>query len=239
MQPDATAPGYYIWGIDNTAYGPIELPMLVSWIQEERVISSTWLYVERENAWCKAADVAELQIFFKPRRKLEAQRGGAGAQGIQPGALRRVKALAEMSDEQLATLLTYAEILPVRAFTQVFRKGDPGDVMYGILEGELRSCVTVDGKECLIATLGPGAIFGEISLFDKGPHAADVISNQESLLVKISADAVSKIDKEAPEVALALVTGLVKAIAGRVRTLTRRYEESVHGAHQKKALHLD
>jgi hypothetical protein len=30
--------------------------------------------------------------------------------------------------------------------------------------------------------------------------------------------------------------GLIKAIAGRVRTLTRRYEDSVHIAHQAEAL---
>ena len=87
-----------------------------------------------------------------------------------------------------------------------------------------------------MATLAAGSIFGEISLFDKGPHAADVISNQESILVKISAHALDSIGKEAPEAALGLLSGLIKAITGRVRTLTRRYEDSVHAAHGAEAI---
>jgi CRP-like cAMP-binding protein len=108
--------------------------------------------------------------------------------------------------------------------------------MYGVLEGELRSCILLPGKECPLATLPAGSIFGEISLFDKGPHAADVISNQESILIKITASALSRVSKEAPDAALGLLLGLIKAIAGRVRVLTRRYEDSVHAVHTAEAV---
>jgi hypothetical protein len=239
MDAQDTAPAYYIWGVDSNAYGPIDLPTLVSWIKDGRVIANTWVYVEAENGWRQACEIPELSMFFK------ASKAGASANGcvaqddaIKPGALRRIKALADMTDEQLTTLLGFIEVVQVRPFCHVVRKGEPGDAMYGILEGELRSCVTVDGKECLLATLGPGGVFGEISLFDKGPHAADVISNEESVLVMISAAAVTRVSKEAPEAGLAMLLGLVKTIAGRVRTLTRRYEESVHTAHQNEALQL-
>jgi hypothetical protein len=60
-----------------------------------------------------------------------------------------------------------------------------GDAMYLILEGELRARL-VAGAEYILATLGPGDFFGEISLFDHGPRSADIIANQDSFLLKIS-----------------------------------------------------
>jgi CRP-like cAMP-binding protein len=237
MEEQDAAPAYHIWGIDNTAYGPIELPTLVNWIKEERVLASTWVFVERENAWCPAQDVSELKILFKKKGggSALAQSVQSGAK-IEPGDLRRIRALVEMTDEQLAAFLSFAEIVEVRQFSHVVKRGDSGDTMYGVLAGELRSCILVDGKECPVATLGPGSIFGEISLFDRGPHAAEVIANQDSVLVKLSAQAVTKISKEAPEAAFAMLMGLIKAIAGRVRTLTKRYEDSVHNAHRAETL---
>jgi hypothetical protein len=191
-QDTEAAPGYNIWGIDAAAYGPIELPVLVNWIKEERVIADTWIFVERECCWLRACEVAELKMFFRPKRDPASRASLDPEAQIEPGALRRIKALAEMTDDQLAALLTFIEIEKIRPFTHVVRKGEPGDTMYGVLQGELRSCVMVDGKECPLATLGPGSVFGEISLFDRGPHAADVIANEESLVVKISATALAR-----------------------------------------------
>jgi len=141
-----------------------------------------------------------------------------------------------MTDEQLSSLLAVSEIVHVRPFTQLVRKGEPGDAMFGVLEGEVRSSIVIDGKECALATLGPGGVFGEISLFDKGPHAADITSNEESVLVKISANAVTTISREDPQAALAMLMGLVKAISGRVRTVTKRFEDSVHVARRAEPM---
>ena len=128
--------------------------------KDQRVIADTWIFVERDNCWCQACEISELHIFFKTKAAPLAG-GDAETGDITPGALRRIKALGDMTDEQISTLLAFIEILPVRPFTHVVRRGEPGDAMYGVLEGELRSCITIDGKECVLATLGPGAIFGE------------------------------------------------------------------------------
>ena len=63
---DAT--DFTVWGIDQTAYGPVELPELVSWVQGERVTAETWVYDAKNAAWQKASQVPELQMFFRPRR---------------------------------------------------------------------------------------------------------------------------------------------------------------------------
>ncbi|MFM1986235.1 MAG: hypothetical protein RIS18_452, partial [Actinomycetota bacterium] len=55
----------------------------------------------------------------------------------------------------------------------VFSEGDPGDRLYVIVDGKIKLGTTSnDGRESLLAVLGPGEMFGELSLFDPGPRTA-------------------------------------------------------------------
>src|SRR5205814_9752432 len=100
MASSTTDADFIVWGLDQTAYGPVELPTLVSWVKDERVTADTWVFSSKNGVWQKAAEVPELHIFFR------AQTNGAGkavstVKGLDPRALRRVKIFASMSDEQL------------------------------------------------------------------------------------------------------------------------------------------
>ena len=71
----ASEPGgvdFKIWAVDNQVYGPVELPVLVGWVKEERVTADTWIFSERDDAWQKAAKVPELQMFFRRKAATEA-----------------------------------------------------------------------------------------------------------------------------------------------------------------------
>lgn len=238
MDDQLDAPAYHIWGVDQSAYGPVELPTLVNWIKDDRVLAETWIFVERDSGWFQAAQVPELKMFFKPKASFAAAGMGVAASDadLKPGDLRRIKVLAEMTDDQLAALLKFLDVVSVPPFTHLVHKGSPGDAIFGVLQGELRSALFVEGRECPLTTLSPGSIFGEISFFDRGPHAADVISNQESLLVKLTSEAMARLGQEAPDAARGLLAGIIQALAGRVRTLTRRYEDSVQIVHTSEAV---
>ena len=67
MNTNDDAVGYKIWGADDVVYGPVELPTMVDWIQDERVTADTWVYVEQSDAWHKAPQVPELALFFRSR----------------------------------------------------------------------------------------------------------------------------------------------------------------------------
>ena len=128
------APLYRVWGIDNIAYGPVELPELVSWLKQERVLSDTWIYNESFNAWTKAAELPELKALFN-RRQFERPSTGIKDARITPAALRRIKMLATADDKVLESILRYLEPVEVRAFAILARPGDPADAMYFLLEG--------------------------------------------------------------------------------------------------------
>ena len=229
MPDDATGLGFRIWAVDNVVYGPVELPVLIAWVREERVTADTWIFSERDGMWQKAARVSELRMFFQPRA------GAPGAASatepvsaqIKPGVLRRVKIFADLSDEQLQGFVDYMELQRVRPFAEIVKQGQHGDAMYLVLEGELRVRMMVNGKETVLVTLGPGEFFGEISLFDRGPRSADVVSNKESVLLKVSAESFEKLQNGAPELAAPFLFAIAKTLTARIRADNKRYRDSV------------
>jgi len=218
---------YLAWGTDKIAYGPVELPGLVTWIKQGRVTADSWVFKEKDATWSRAADLPELKVLFKSKLP-PATTTSAESLGIQPGSLRRIKMLADVEDRLLASLLTYLEVVKVAPFGTVVNKGEHGDALFMVLEGEVRARVMVGGKETTLATMGVGECFGELAIVDQGPRSADVIANQPSVLIKVSEAALRKMLAEAPALAAPFALALARVIAHRVRVLTKRYEDSIH-----------
>jgi CRP-like cAMP-binding protein len=99
--------------------------------------------------------------------------------------------------------------------------------MYLILEGEFRVRVCNNDKETILATLGAGEFFGDISLFDHGPRSADVVSNMDGVLLKITSAAIGKLAAEEPAVALPFLMAVGKTLAARIRSDNKRYFDSI------------
>lgn len=218
---------YSIWAADNAVYGPVELPTLISWIKDERVISETWVFESQYDRWRKASNIPELKLFF---RKKEGEPAEIDKSSITPGMLRRVKALAELNDDQLMRFAEYMEPQTLAQWAQIVKQGDLDDSMFLVLEGELRVRLMIGGKETILATLGAGECFGEIALFDRGPRSADVVSNKPSVLLKVTTDAFERLRKEAPELAVPIVLAICKTLAARIRADNKRIKDSVNFA---------
>jgi CRP/FNR family cyclic AMP-dependent transcriptional regulator len=218
---------FSIWAADNVIYGPVELPALIGWVKDERVVAETWIYDSQNDRWRKAAQLPELQLFFR-------KKGGSDVpmdnSTITPGMLRRVKALADLSDEQLLRFVQFMEPQTVRQWAHIVKQGEMDDGMYLVLEGELRVRLMIGGKETILATLGAGECFGEIALFDQGPRSADVLSNKESVLLKISAEAFDRLRREAPELSAPILFAISKTLAARIRADNKRIKDSVNFA---------
>jgi hypothetical protein len=226
MASDSSTPAFYVWGIDQTAYGPVELPALVSWVKDERVTPETWIFATKGETWQQASEVAELLMFF--RSKAAAGAGAADTpDGFDPRTLRRVKILAAMSQEQLERFAKFMQVEKIPQWTVIVKQGDPGDTMYLILQGELRVRINVAGKETILATLGVGEFFGDISLFDHGPRSADVVANADSVVLKITSGAFEELAKKAPDLATPFLKAIGQTLSARIRADNKRYGDSV------------
>ncbi len=222
---DNPAVYFRTWGNDNVSYGPVELPALVDWIRQGRVMRNTWVFRDDKAEWSRAAEMPELKILFKSRPAGAAQ--AAPALGIAPGSLRRIKIFAEMDEQQLASFLQYMEVLKLLPNAPVFRKGERGDAMFCVLQGEVRARAMIGGQESTLATMGVGECFGELAVIDESPRSADVVANVESVVLKISSGALKRLFAEAPALAAPFLLGLNRTITSRVRALTKRYEDSI------------
>ncbi len=222
MELQEGANDFFIWGIDDSPYGPVELSELIDWISDERVLADTWIFARPDGNWRRAADVPELQAHFNQ----EIIPGLATASGpdIKPGSLRRIKILAQMNDAQLDRLKDFMEVRKVPQWMALVKQGDAGDGMYFILQGELRARVMAGDKETILATFGPGDFFGDMSLFDHGPRSADVIANADSTVLKMSDVAFERLTREAPSLAAPFLQATARTLAARIRADNQRLD---------------
>ncbi len=202
---------YFIWGIDNSPYGPVELPMLLDWINEGRVLGDTWVFEKNAGSWGKASQFPELNNQFET-----AHLSLANAT-LTPGLLRRIKILAHLKDAQLAHLADFMEPQDTPQHSVVFQQGDVGDAMYLVLAGELRARTMVGGKETILITFGVGDFFGDMALFDNGPRSADIVANVDSNLLKISAVNFYRLIREAPALATPFLQATARTLSSRIR----------------------
>ena len=95
----------------------------------------------------------------------------------------------------------------------VFSEGDPGDRLYVIMDGKIKLGTTSnDGRESLLAVLGPGEMFGELSLFDPGPRTATATAVVDSRLLALANDQVIGWVTAHPQVSLQLLGRLAQRL---------------------------
>jgi len=213
---------FFIWGIDDSPYGPVELPVLIDWISDERVLADTWVFARRDGNWRRAAEIPGLQAHFS--QTIIPDSAASSGAGIAPGSLRRIKILSQLNDAQLDRLTEFMELHQVPQWSAVVKQGDAGDGMFLILQGELRARVMVGDKETILATFGPGDFFGDMSLFDQGPRSADVIANVDSTVLKISDVAFDRLTREAPALATPFLQATARTLAARIRADNKRLD---------------
>lgn len=69
--------------------------------------------------------------------------------------------------------------------TYLFREGDAPDAMYIVKSGQLAVTKTKGTSEVVLAEIGPGAMVGEMAIFDKKPRSANVKAMKDSEVISL------------------------------------------------------
>ena len=128
--------------------------------------------------------------------------------------LRSAPLFRELDDEAATALRNSMSEVHLDRGEVLFREGDEGDRVYVVISGKIKLGRTApDGRENLLALLGPGQMFGELSLFDPGPRstAASAVTDTD-MLALAHADLLPWLTGR-PEVA----RGLLLQLASRLR----------------------
>lgn len=128
--------------------------------------------------------------------------------------LRQAPLFNGLDDDASAALEASMSTVTLRRGEMLFGEGDDGDQLYVVIEGKIKlGRRSVDGRENLIAILGPGQMFGELSFFDPGPRSATATAVTDTELRSLGHQALNPVLQSHPDVAYALLNQL----AGRLR----------------------
>ena len=125
------------------------------------------------------------------------------------GHLSEVPLFSALSRKELALVARRrAEDVQVDAGRVLVSEGATGTEFFVILNGTAK--VSRRGRK--VATLGPGAAFGELALLDKAPRNATVTAETEMELVVLGQREFGGILDEVPGVARKLLTGMARRL---------------------------
>jgi len=153
--------------------------------------------------------------------------------------VRRAPLFAALDDEASASLLDSMVEVRLGRAEVLFAEGEPGDRLYVIVEGKIKlGRTSVDGRENLLAILGPGEMFGELSLFDPGPRTATATSVGDSRLFGLGHQDLRPFLLRHPEVAETLLFALARRLRRTNETLADLVFSDVPGRVAKALLDL-
>ncbi len=119
-----------------------------------------------------------------------------------------------LGNDQLAAVAETATEVEFPAGRVIARQGEIGMGFFIVVDGEVR--VIRDGA--LLATLGPGEFFGELSVLDGLPRIAQVVAELPTRCLAIASWDFERVLLDHP----ALTLSILRELAGRLRSVTEQ-----------------
>lgn len=142
-----------------------------------------------------------------------------------------------------AELATLAPALRIRTYPKgafIFHEGDPGNVLYVIVTGQVKiGRIGRGGDEIVFAMLSPSESFGELALFEESAiRAADAQATELTECVTLSREALMQFLEVQPR----MMHRVIQLLVGYVRATDETFSETafldIPGRVAKKLLEL-
>lgn len=134
-------------------------------------------------------------------------------EAIDESVVRKAPIFQGLDDAAANTLRLSMSPVKLRKGQSLFKEGDDGDHLYIVASGKIKlGTKSQDGRENLLMILGPGDMFGDLSLFDSGPRTSTATAVTEAKLLSLGQDKVIPWVKEHPEVSLHLLARLASRL---------------------------
>ena len=136
--------------------------------------------------------------------------------------LRNVPLFNCLSDDELEALSALSVSRSYDKGQMIILADDVGDTFFMIRKGQVKvGIVHEDGREVIFSLLGPGKVFGELSLLDGKPRSANVVALKDSELLSLRRRDFLQLLYDKPEVATAMLSELASRL--------RRTDEKIEG----------
>ena len=133
--------------------------------------------------------------------------------------LRNVAIFRDLDDGELARVSEVCREQRVASGEHIFREGEPGSRLYIVAEGEVRISRNVPGVgEEALAVLKPGAVFGEMAVFDRTERSTDAIASADTLCITIARTDFELLLDFNRELAYKVLWAVVRLLSTRLRS---------------------
>ena len=109
----------------------------------------------------------------------------------------------------------------IPAGTVIFRAGDKGSEMYGIIDGTVK----LDSPTGIVATIGPDEVFGEMAIIDHDERTATATASTDCVLAVIDSRQFLWLVHETPMFALQVMRTMA-------RRLRHPWEATIPGSNE-------
>ena len=135
-------------------------------------------------------------------------------------ALRATSLFGDLSEPQLARLSRACSVRAYPKESEIFSGGQEARTFYLVLSGTVKVyLLSSEGREQILHILGPGNLVAEAAVFGGGIYPASAMSTEDARLLGIQRDRLLELVREDPELALAMIGGLVQRLREFVVTI--------------------
>jgi CRP/FNR family transcriptional regulator, cyclic AMP receptor protein len=129
--------------------------------------------------------------------------------------LKQVIFFQSMTLEQLKVLASVCEEEFTPKGTIVFKEGDPGGVVYVVVDGRvaIERNGTRQNSVVRLATMETRSPFGDMSLFDNSPRSTSALTMEDTVLLKLRVEPLIALMRQYPDMSLELI----KILSQRIR----------------------
>ncbi len=142
-------------------------------------------------------------------------------EGMDPAAEKHT--LAEHLEElvpgalDFSKLEKYLERIEVPKGHYLLRYGDPSDALYFIEEGHVIVLMDLEGGETIrMRKMGDGTVVGELGMYLNQPRTASVVTEEPSVLYRLSKKALETMEEKNPQTAATFHRFMVQFLADRL-----------------------
>jgi CRP-like cAMP-binding protein len=155
-----------------------------------------------------------------PRASAAPESMRRSGRGLTVEQLRSIPALAAYSAEDLELLAYIASLKSFAAGEALMTEGSLGDACWLVVQGSVS--VTRASQRTPLATLGPGALVGQLALLDRAPRNATVTATTNTAALEVRADAFANLVRASSPVALRFQLQVALAGVRQLRAATRK-----------------
>src|ERR1700740_3646146 len=106
------------------------------------------------------------------------------------GVLRRAPLFDALDDEGARALRRQMAEVKLSRGEHLFMEGDDGETLYVVIEGKMKlTRAAADGRQNRLSVIGPGEMFGELSLFDPRLRTSTASAVTDALLFSLKQEA--------------------------------------------------